>query len=632
MIKDQARVGANILIALVVTAIVVSTFVVMQIRFGGPIFQKYALQDELVADILPPPEYMVEPYLEASLLLIQPDKLGEKTAYLAQMRKDYEARKVYWATAPLPRDQRDVLTQCETFSDQFWKTIEDSYLPALRAGRLDEARRIHDTILSQDYASQHQAVLRLVALSNEFKSREQSGDAITVEVALGVVALLALLVVMAMWLARRRIESHIVTPLGETAQDMRLMAAGHYDGDIKGLERRDEIGIMAQAMAVFRDAGIARLKAEQDQRQVVTELTTGLARLADKDLEYRIHDAFAPDYDSLRLDYNRALDSLMEAIGSVRVGATALMRSIDEIRVGSEDLARRNEIQAGSLEETAASLSEVAQTVEGSAANAVALRTTAQQAHQEATQGGEVVSRAISAMASIAQSSSQISQIINVIDGIAFQTNLLALNAGVEAARAGDAGKGFAVVASEVRALAQRSADAARDIKELISNSTAQVSSGVKLVDETGDRLGGIVDQVGKIAGLIEEIASSSERQAVSVQHVNAAVGDMDRMTQQNAAMVEQSHAATRSLSEEATRLSELMSAFRSRNRMLRPDYVSNPETMRRQTAVERGASMPAAAPKAREQSSTPPRSIARPAQTSGNLALSADNEEWSDF
>lgn len=632
MIKDQARVGANILIGLVVVAVTVSTFVMMQVRYGGPIFQKYALQDALVADILPPPEYMVEPYLEASLLLTQPDKLEEKTAYLAQMRKDYEARKTYWATAPLPKDQRDVLSQCESFSDRFWTTVEKRYLPALRAGRMDVARGIHDNEMSKDYAAQHQAVLKLVNLSNDFKTREQSGDDMMVSAALAVAALLAVLVIAAMWLGRRRIESQIVAPLAQAAQDMHLMASGNYDGEIHGLERGDEIGTMANAMAVFRDAGRARLQAEQTQREVVDQLTTGLAKLAAKDLEYRITEAFPPDYDSLRRDYNRALDSLMEAVGSVRVGAANLMRSIDEIRVGSEDLAHRNEVQAGSLEETAASLSEVARTVEGSAANTVALRNTAQQAHLAASEGGEVVSRAISAMASIAQSSTEISQIINVIDGIAFQTNLLALNAGVEAARAGDAGKGFAVVASEVRALAQRSADAARDIKELISNSSAQVSSGVQLVDETGERLGGIVEQVGKIASLIEDIATSSERQSVNIRHVNTAVSEMDRMTQQNAAMVEQSHAATRSLSEEATRLTALMSAFRSGSTVAEAGDVSVSGAVRQQPAVKRDRPIPAHAPATRVTERPAARPAAAPPAISGNLALSTDNEEWTDF
>jgi len=218
-------------------------------------------------------------------------------------------------------------------------------------------------------------------------------------------------------------------------------------------------------------------------------------------------------------------------------------------------------------------------------------------------------------MAAIEASSQSIGQIINVIDGIAFQTNLLALNAGVEAARAGEAGRGFAVVANEVRLLAQRSADAARDIKALISNSSVQVAQGVALVGETGGKLREIEGTVREISGLIEDIASSSERQAANIQMVNGAVNEMDQMTQQNAAMVEQSSAATRNLSEEAKHLAELVASFRTRNRNVRPDKLSDPVPFRRQSAVVAAQRQAAGA---------------RPARVVGNLALA--QEDWGTF
>jgi methyl-accepting chemotaxis protein len=228
-------------------------------------------------------------------------------------------------------------------------------------------------------------------------------------------------------------------------------------------------------------------------------------------------------------------------------------------------------------------------------------------AHREATDGGATVRNAIGAMHEIEQGAREITQIINVIDGIAFQTNLLALNAGVEAARAGDAGKGFAVVANEVRALAQRSADAARDIKALITNSTEQVEGGVRLVNETGELLGKIVTSVGEISASVTEIARATESQSVSLEQVNAAIGEMDRMTQQNAAMVEESTAAARSLAEEASTLSEQVTQFRT------------------------------GAPTARVATLRPRQAApARPLPTRGNLALRADPvadaDDWSEF
>jgi methyl-accepting chemotaxis protein len=244
-------------------------------------------------------------------------------------------------------------------------------------------------------------------------------------------------------------------------------------------------------------------------------------------------------------------------------------------------------VQASRITETAGALNAVTAIVSETAAGAVAVQKAVTAACSEATDGGEVVERAIEAMARIETSAKEIGQIIAVIDGIAFQTNLLPLNAGVEAARAGEAGRGFAVVATEVRALAQRSADAAQSIKELITTSGVQVGAGVALVGQTGEKLVGIVRRVSEINALIDGIASSATRQAQNLVGVNGAMGDMERMTQQNAAMVEQSSAATRSLSSEAQLLTELVETFRTRYGAERPAVVSQPATLRRTSALQ---------------------------------------------
>jgi methyl-accepting chemotaxis protein len=238
--------------------------------------------------------------------------------------------------------------------------------------------------------------------------------------------------------------------------------------------------------------------------------------------------------------------------------------SADEIASASDDLSRRTEQQAASLEQTAAALDEITATVKKSAVGAGHAREVVQTARQGAAGGGDVVRQAVSAMSQIEASSRQITQIIGVIDEIAFQTNLLALNAGVEAARAGDAGRGFAVVASEVRALAQRSADAAKEIKTLISASSAQVTAGVQLVGKTGQALELLVAQVEEVDGLVGEIAASSQEQATGLNEINAAVNKMDQVTQQNAAMVEQATASAHSLKGEAGELRRLMGDFRT--------------------------------------------------------------------
>ncbi len=276
-------------------------------------------------------------------------------------------------------------------------------------------------------------------------------------------------------------------------------------------------------------------------------------------------DPFPADYEVLRSNFNLALDALGDAFRIVRSGTDRVHSAIGEIRAAAEDLATRNERQAANLEESAAAMNTVTASVSQTAESAQRMQHTVLAADRQAREGGEVVARATGAMADIERSAQQISQIVELIDAISFQTNLLALNAGVEAARAGDAGKGFAVVATEVRALAQRTSSAAEDIRVLISTSAAQVAQGVELVGESGTLLSEIAARVSDISDLAGTIAQAARSQADTLEQVNAAVTDMDRMTQANAAMVEQSSAATRSLSAEAGQLIELVSQFRTR-------------------------------------------------------------------
>jgi methyl-accepting chemotaxis protein len=295
----------------------------------------------------------------------------------------------------------------------------------------------------------------------------------------------------------------------------------------------------------------------------VARVGKALSDLANGDLQGRIDVPLMPSLDKLRLDFNAAAATLQEALQVVSTCAAAIHGGSDEIGRSVGDLSRRTEQQASSLEETAAALDELTATVSKSAEGAAQARDAVVSAQADAEKSGQVVRDAVSAMGGIEQSAREISQIIGVIDEIAFQTNLLALNAGVEAARAGDAGRGFAVVASEVRALAQRSAEAAKEIKALIAASTHQVTTGVELVGEAGRALSRIAGRVTEMNGVIRDIASSAQEQATGLSEVNASVNQMDQMTQQNAAMVEQTSAASQALAHEGQELARLISRFR---------------------------------------------------------------------
>jgi methyl-accepting chemotaxis protein len=327
--------------------------------------------------------------------------------------------------------------------------------------------------------------------------------------------------------------------------------------------RRREL-VNSLMRSVFTDVAVVVhhfIEAEQTEA-TIKGIGEGLDHLAKGDLTHRVTADLTGKFAKLKTDFNAAMDRLQETVRDVHTTTAQIHSGATEISQAADDLSRRTEQQAASLEQTAAALEEITATVKKTAANAREASQSVTTAKQVAETGGRVVDTAVSAMDAISQSSKKITDIIGVIDEIAFQTNLLALNAGVEAARAGDAGKGFAVVASEVRALAQRSSEAAKQIKTLIKTSSEQVGEGVRFVGESGQALRRIVDQVIQINALVGEMSQAAEQQSSGIEQVNAAVAQMDQVTQQNAAMVEESTAASRNLAGESTRLAELVSFF----------------------------------------------------------------------
>jgi methyl-accepting chemotaxis protein len=384
------------------------------------------------------------------------------------------------------------------------------------------------------------------------------------------------------WLSRL-----IANPLGQITTAVNGLANGDNSVNVPALGRTDEIGMMAQAIETFKQAALekerleaeaeaTRQTAEEERRKAdadaqyyveahnvfMRDFSAALERLSKGDLTFRLNTPFTEDYEKIRHDFNTTASSLQEALTTIASSTQAIRFATDEISTAADDQSRRTAQQAASLEETAAALDEITATVKKTAEGASHASDVVASAKDDAEKSDEVVRQAISAMGDIERSSQQISHIIGVIDEIAFQTNLLALNAGVEAARAGEAGRGFAVVASEVRALAQRSAEAAKEIKGLISSSTRQVEQGVSLVDQMGKALDRIMAEVAEINTVVSEIAAGAKEQSVGLQEINTGVSQMDQTTQQNAAIVEETTAASHGLAREIEKLLELVGRF----------------------------------------------------------------------
>ncbi|WP_238364722.1 methyl-accepting chemotaxis protein [Mesobacterium pallidum] len=358
-------------------------------------------------------------------------------------------------------------------------------------------------------------------------------------------------------------------PLQGVSEAIAAASEGTYDLNVPTSARSDEIGDISRNLETLlaklqaaRAAERETEKSHEEQNHVVQTLSVGLTAMAYGNLACRIDTPFPPTYEAIRSDFNLAVDNMLDVIRDVQVSAGTILSGAQDLSQSSDDLSRRTEAQSATLEETAAALEELSTNVASTSNGATEVATQVDDARNAAHTSSAVVRSAVEAMIEIGKSSNQVKDIISLIDDIAFQTNLLALNAGVEAARAGDAGKGFAVVASEVRALAQRSSDAARQIGQLIAGSSRQVEEGVVLAGKAGDTFQSISDRITEIANLVSGIAISAREQSSGLTEINSGMGELDQVTQSNAHMAEQTANSTHNLTSEAKQLMELVSRF----------------------------------------------------------------------
>jgi methyl-accepting chemotaxis protein len=590
----------------------VSYVALTKLKVNGPAYNQIMLAKQMIGDIQPPPIFTLEAYLVAQQLNSGTLGIDAGKSRLARLKLDYLKRKSFWDKADIPDSLRNELTMVIIGNTYFWTEIETVFLPAL--AKSDKAAALASFEKLSENFNIHAGKIgkladRAQTYLGEVETHVEKQKTLYQSVMVGTAAIvLAMVAGMLLWLHRR-----VVRAISSMAAYMKRLAEDDYETDVPFSTRRDEIGDMAGAVAVFRAAGLekrrleveaaeARLvidgerstreaEAEQSRRAArfaVDTIGEGLHRLADGNLVQRLETPLAEGADRLRADFNLSVEKLQRTLLGIHASAAAIRTGLEEISTASDDLSRRSEQQAASLEETAAALDHITDTVRKTAEGAGNARTVVADTKANAEQSSSVVHQAIAAMGEIEKSSREIGNIIGVIDEIAFQTNLLALNAGVEAARAGEAGRGFAVVAQEVRSLAQRSAEAAREIKALIGNSSAQVGAGVRLVAETGGALEKIVTQVAAINDVMVEIAASADDQATGLRQVNVAIGQMDQVTQQNAAMVEQTTAASHNLARESGELVRLVEQFEvgetATSRL--PEAKSAPRQQRRAAAV----------------------------------------------
>ena len=587
-IAGQLSIFGTIVILGILALVSTQLFASKQLRVNGPVYQQIITGKDLLADVAPSQMNVTQAYMLANEMFAHPTLRDVNTVKILDLRNVFDRQVSQWQRRDIPNNMRSALEEnVLPVSEAFWKVLDGEFIPSLKTND-DINVEIALGALLNAFQSQQSAIEDFIKLAtSSLATTEQSAasEAFFLDLIIyAVIALSILIVLLGIMMFRRR----AIKPLSEITAFMALLTKEDYSKELALAERDDEIGDIAKSVTQLKEAAFERQKlrenAEQERQaksnedvanheretqaaneraHFIAQLSDGLTQLSRGDLTHRIEEEFAPEFEKLRSAFNSSIETLASTLTDVSEATRQVRQSADSVNASSDDLSRRTEQQAASLEQTAAALDQVTATVRQSTDKANKASDMVTETKSGAEKSGVVVRNAIEAMTKIEESATQISQIISVIDEIAFQTNLLALNAGVEAARAGDAGKGFAVVAQEVRELAGRTANAAKEIKALIDTSASQVETGVSLVNDTSTALVEIEGNVASINEVIHSIVTGATEQSTALAEINTAVNQMDQVTQQNANMVQETNRSCEGLIDLSSRLDGLIQRFR---------------------------------------------------------------------
>lgn len=677
-IAGQLSIFGTIVILGILALVSTQLFASKQLRVSGPVYQQIITGKDLLADVAPSQMNVTQAYMLANEMFAHPTLRDVNTTKIQNLRNVFDRQVSQWQRRDISSNIRSALEEdVLPVSEAFWKVLDGEFIPSLKTNDNVNVEIALGALLNA-FQSQQSAIEDFVKLAtSSLATTEQSAasEAFILDLIIyAVIALSILIVLLGIMMFRRR----AIKPLGEITAFMALLTKEDYSKELALAERDDEIGDIAKSVTQLKEAAFERQRlrenAEQERQaksnedvanheretqaanersHFIAQLSDGLTQLSRGDLTHRIEEEFAPEFEKLRSAFNSSIETLASTLTDVSEATRQVRQSADTVNASSDDLSRRTEQQAASLEQTAAALDQVTATVRQSTDKANKASDMVTETKSGAEKSGVVVRNAIEAMTKIEESATQISQIISVIDEIAFQTNLLALNAGVEAARAGDAGKGFAVVAQEVRELAGRTANAAKEIKALIDTSASQVETGVSLVNDTSTALVEIEGNVASINEVIHSIVTGATEQSTALAEINTAVNQMDQVTQQNANMVQETNRSCEGLIDLSSQLDGLIQRFRLtsgrpyENSNRENEYSPRENTQHRHEQITRRGYQERDGSPQQEQALRPVDDQYRPSRTSSNsparslgrrlaagLAADANSERknWDEF